>query len=70
MNLIKYLSVVFGLLLAAQVAAYDSKDEMIDDKLAVLANGSTAEKIRMLERLQWSALTDQRLFDNPNLEIQ
>ena len=49
-------------LAAGQAWAYDSKDEMIDDKLRILETASNADQITMLERLQWSGLSDERLY--------
>ena len=48
---------------APQALAYGSKDEMIDDNLGTLRNAAKPVKMKMLERLQWSGLSDERLFD-------
>jgi hypothetical protein len=64
MKMIKFDScLLLLLLLAGQALAYDDKQQMIDDKLNILASGSEPAKIEMLERLQWSGLSDPRLFD-------
>ena len=53
------------LLLLAQLAAqaFDSVDEQIDYYLDVLDRGNYAVKVQMLQRLQWSGLSDPRLYD-------
>jgi hypothetical protein len=54
---------VFLIIINGQAFAFDTVDEQIDHYLDVLANDSDPNKIEMLERLQWSGLTDPRLFD-------
>lgn len=54
---------MFLLIINGQVFAFDTVDEQIDHYLDVLANDSNPDKIEMLKRLQWSGLTDPRLFD-------
>lgn len=54
---------LMALLFSAGALAYDSREEMIDDKLKILASGTVSSRIEMLERLQWSGLADERLFD-------
>lgn len=44
-------------------AAYQSKDEQIDAVLKVMQTGSQERKETVLERLQWSGLSDPRLYD-------
>ena len=51
------------MLLSGQVSAYETADEMIDDKLRILSGSDESAQIEMLQRLQWSGLTDERLFD-------
>lgn len=63
MNLPRCCVCLFALFFTASVAAYQSRDEMIDDKLAILETASAPVRIQMLERLQWSGLSDERLFD-------
>ncbi|MCP4331979.1 MAG: hypothetical protein GY785_04940 [Gammaproteobacteria bacterium] len=63
MNRIKHAAWVLLLLLAGQVLAYDNKEQMIDDKLTILDNAGFTTKVEMLKRLQWSGLSDVRLFD-------
>lgn len=43
--------------------AFDSVDEQIDHYLEVLARGGNDQKIQMLKGLQWSGISDPRLFD-------
>jgi hypothetical protein len=45
------------------VYAFTSVDEQIDHYLEVLATGNFESTKQMLERLQWSGLTDPRLYD-------
>lgn len=51
------------LLLAGQALAYEDRQQFIDDKLRILASGTEPARIEMLERLQWSGLSDPALFD-------
>jgi len=53
------------LLLLVNMPAYsfESVDEQIDHYLKILEKGGHASKVQMLERLQWSGLSDPRLYD-------
>ena len=53
------------LLLLVNMPAYsfDSVGEQIDHYLKILEKGGHASKVQMLERLQWSGLSDPRLYD-------
>lgn len=51
------------LLFNFQVYAFDTVDEQIDHYLSIFENGNYDSKTQMLERLQWSGLSDPRLFD-------
>ncbi len=57
--------IALSLLLAigAPAFAFSTIDEQIDHYLDLLENGSYESKVQMLERLQWSGLTDRRLYD-------
>jgi len=57
--------IVLTLLLAisAPAFAFDTVDEQIDHYLDVLKNGSFESKVQMLKRLQWSGLTDPRMYN-------
>jgi hypothetical protein len=46
-----------------QVAASESKDEQIDYILTQVQSAPQQQKEQILERLQWSGLSDPRLFD-------
>ena len=46
-----------------QVAAFESKDEQIDYILTQVQSAPQQQKEQILERLQWSGLSDPRLFD-------
>jgi hypothetical protein len=63
MNAVKFSAGLLLLIVTVQALAYDSKEAMIDDKLRILAEAGDATKIEMLQRLQWSGLSDERLFD-------
>ena len=54
---------IFLLLMNGPAAAFATLDEQIAHYLEVLDNGSYAAKTTMLERLQWSGLSDPRLYD-------
>nr|WP_320165552.1 hypothetical protein [uncultured Methylophaga sp.] len=49
--------------LSMNAAAYQSKDEQIDAVLNVVQTGSQERKETVLERLQWSGISDPRLYD-------
>ena len=51
------------MLINFQVYAFDTVDEQIDHYLSIFENGSYEASTQMLERLQWSGLSDPRLFD-------
>lgn len=58
--------VLFGLMLKMVVFpahAFSTVDEQINHYLNVLERGNYTIKLQMLERLQWSGLSDPRLFD-------
>lgn len=61
------ITLLFGLvillLVHPTVNAFESVDEQIDHYLEVLHDGSQPSKIEMLQRLQWSGLSDARLYD-------
>lgn len=50
-------------LVFAPAFAFDTVDEQINHYLDILENGSLDSQVEMLERLQWSGLSDRRLFD-------
>lgn len=56
-------SVLLSFFIAATATAFDTKDEQIDFVLNQLATASQDKKEQVLERLQWSGLSDPRLFD-------
>lgn len=45
------------------VAAFESQDEQIDYILSQMKSGSADRKEEILERLQWSGLSEARLYD-------
>ena len=50
--------------------AFSTVDEQIDHYLGILNQGSYAQKIEMLKRLQWSAISDPRLYDPIAQEVE
>lgn len=58
-----WIGLVLLLVVNMPVYAFNSVDEQIDHYLEVLEKGGYEAKKQMLERLQWSGLTDPRLFD-------
>ena len=50
--------------------AFDSVDAQIDHYLRVLNQGSTSQKVEMLKQLQWSGLTDPRLYDPIEAQVR
>jgi len=60
---LNFLVLIFALMINMPAMAFSSDDERIDNYLSVLSVGSKKEKKTMLNRLQWSGLSDPRLFD-------
>jgi len=60
---IKWICLLFLLTSYLPAYAFTTVDEQIDHYLKVLVTGSHASKKEMLERLQWSGLSDPRLYD-------
>lgn len=56
-------SVLLLLIFSLPLAAFDSVDEQIDSYLAILGGGDHLARIQMLKRLQWSGISDPRLYD-------
>jgi hypothetical protein len=57
------IGIVLWLVLVLPAHAFSTVDEQIDYYLVWLADGSFDEQVQVLQRLQWSGLTDPRLFD-------
>lgn len=51
------------LIFSLPLAAFDSVDEQIDSYLGILNGSDHAARIEMLKRLQWSGISDARLYD-------
>jgi hypothetical protein len=51
------------LAMSSMATAYSSNDEQIDAVLEIVKSGSQKNKEQTLERLQWSGLSDERLYD-------
>lgn len=64
--------IAFTLLLAisASVLAFNTVDEQIDHYLDVLENGSYESQVQMLQRLQWSGLTNHRLYNQIKARLE
>jgi len=58
-----WIGAILLLLVNVSVYSFDSVDEQIDHYLVILETDNYANKVRMLERLQWSGLSDPRLYD-------
>jgi hypothetical protein len=67
----KYYWIGFIILSAFNMTAYafSSVDEQIDHYLEILESGSNADKVKMLERLQWSGLSEPRLYDEVEQQV-
>ena len=64
MKLTKFTAVLLACILSFPAFAYNTDDERIDAYLNVMETGRTEAKQQMLEELQWSGLSDARLFDD------
>ncbi len=63
MKWLQWITLSLLLAISATAFAFETVGEQIDHYLDLLENGSYESKIQMLERLQWSGLTDHRLYD-------
>ena len=52
------------------VHAFSTVDEQIDHYLQILNQGGYTQKIEMLKQLQWSAISDPRLYDPIAVEVE
>ena len=57
-------------LLCAPGLAFDTVEQQIDHYLDILENGELDSQVEMLKRLQWSGITDRRLFDPMEQEVR
>ena len=64
--------IAFTLLLAISTSAFgfDTVDDQIDHYLDVLENGSYESQVQMLKRLQWSGLSDHRLYNQIKARLE
>ena len=60
---LNFLGLILAILLSSAVFASSTVDEQIDSYLYTLETSDDATKSKMLERLQWSGLRDERLYD-------
>ncbi|PHS69995.1 MAG: hypothetical protein COB23_04915 [Methylophaga sp.] len=60
---LKLVSLLLALFMTLPLMAFSTNDERVDHYLDILANSSQSQQIQMLNRLQWSGITDPRLFD-------
>lgn len=63
MKKLEIIGLVLALFLTASIMADEVRDERIDSYLNILSTGNVKQKSTMLNRLQWSGLSDPRLFD-------
>ena len=63
MNYKTWIGAILLLLVNVPAYSFDSVEEQIDHYLVILETDNYANKVRMLERLQWSGLSDPRLYD-------
>lgn len=63
MKKIKLVGFLLALIMSVPALAFSTIDEQIDSYLQTLDQSSVAAKRKVLERLQWSGLTDARLYD-------
>ena len=62
-NRIRWIGLLFFIVSFLPAYAFTTIDEQIDHYLKIMATGNYASKREMLERLQWSGLSDPRLYD-------
>ncbi len=59
----KKILVVTMMLFSQASMAFTSNDEQIDYVLEIMQNGPQTKRLKVLERLQWSTLSEARLYD-------
>jgi hypothetical protein len=59
----RWIGLIFLFMANMPLYAFTTVDEQIDSYLETLATGNYESKKQMLERLVWSGLSDPRLFD-------
>jgi hypothetical protein len=64
-----WIGLIFLLVTYVPAFAFNSVNEQIDAYLEILATGSIEDQIQMLERLQWSGLSDPRLYDEVERQL-
>lgn len=70
MNWFCRIGIALLLLANSPAYAFTTADEQIDHYLKILDSGSYAAKNQMLERLQWSGLSNPRLFYRIETQVQ
>jgi DNA-binding phage protein len=69
MNKLNFLGLMLATLLSSAVFAFSTVDEQIDSYLNTLETADDVIKGKMLERLQWSGLREERLYDVIESEV-
>lgn len=59
----KKILIITMMLLSQASMAFTSNEEQIDYVLEVMQNGPQTKRLKVLERLQWSTLSEARLYD-------
>ena len=70
MNKLKAIVTVAALTLSTSVMAFTSDNERIDAYLKVLDSTNMEKKEKMLNNLQWSGLSDARLYDDIEMRLK
>jgi len=70
MNKLKLMTMLVAFTVNTSAMAFATNDDRIDDYLNTLTTASIDDKEEMLNRLQWSGLTDARLYDDIELRIK
>lgn len=63
MKRLQWIGLSLLLAFSAPAFAFYTVEAQIDHYLDLLENGNHEDKIQMIERLQWSGLTDRRMYD-------
>lgn len=67
---LKQLVIAAGLLaFSGMLQAFETDQQRIEHNLNIMDSGSVEQKEQMLERLQWSGLSDPLLFDRLEKDV-
>ncbi|MEH6626340.1 MAG: hypothetical protein V7739_07845 [Motiliproteus sp.] len=64
MRMIRFVVILLSMMISIPTSAFTTNDERIDHYLKILNSPNLKRTQKMVERLQWSGVSDPRLFDD------